>query len=256
MSINVSFYNNKFELNKLQLPTRYYYFNDHLTNWENYIKLLSIGEGIFPKDKIRTNIILENSDTIFTTESATKVYPSRSKNGELGINKINIKLYNSNLEFINDELILYKDAKFLQLLQIQADEKSTFFYGDILSHGRSYEDFDFSLNSGKNSFFVDDTLEYLEKYQVLGDDLKTYIKNHNTKNNLFAKVYIKAQDNESFLNILNQNNINSFSYTSNKKMIIGVISSDNMSNLKKELNSVWTLYRKSLHKKQFNLGKQ
>ena len=159
MSITVSFQDDIFSLDKLELPTRYYYFNDV----ENYIKLLSIGEGIFPKDKIRTNVSLTDSNTIITTESATKIYPSKK---EFGINSINITLQNSNLEFINDELILFKEAKLLQLLKIKADEKSTFFYGDILSHGRSYENFDFTVMSAKNSFYCENKLEYLEKYNV------------------------------------------------------------------------------------------
>lgn len=250
MSVSVSFNDNIFSLDKLNLPSRYYYFHEQN---QNYIKLLSIGEGIFPKDKIRTKITLENTDAIFTTESATKVYPSKK---ELGINKIDIELKNSNVEFINDELILYKNAKFLQLLKIKADENSTFFYGDILSHGRSYEDFDFSLNSGKNSFYIDESLEYLEKYGVAGKSLKKYIKKQNSQNNLFAKVYIKTKDNGYFLNILNQNNFTSFSYTLNKKMIIGVVSQNNMAKLKKQLNKIWDLYREFLGKNHFNLGKQ
>jgi len=249
MSINLSFENNLFALNKLQLPTRYYYFNEK----QNYIKLLSIGEGIFPKDRIKISITLQNSDSIFTTESATKVYPS---NKEFGINQIQIKLQNSNLEFINDELILYKDAKFLQLLKIKADENSTFFYGDILSHGRSYENFDFTMIGAKNSFYCDGELEYLEKYYKKGESLKSYIKRQNSLNLIFAKFYIKLNNNERFLKILNQNSLKSFAFTRNKKIIIGVLSGENMASLKKELLRIWELYRKELGKEKFNLGKQ
>jgi len=249
LSITVSFEDDIFALDKLELPTRYYYFEDV----ENYIKLLSIGEGIFPKDKIRTNIALENSNAIFTTESATKIYPSKK---EFGINSIKITLKNSNLEFINDELILFKDAKLLQLLKIKADENSTFFYGDILSHGRSYENFDFTNMSAKNSFYCENKLEYLEKYDVSGDDLKNYIIDNSSENNIFAKIYIKTNNNESFLDILKENAKQSFSFTSKKKMIIGAVSANNMSKLKKEVLFIWTLYRKNLEKKEFNLGKQ
>ena len=138
MSIKFAFKDDKFSLDKLQLPSRHYHFDDN----ENYIKLLNIGEGIFPKDKIRTSLILDNSNLILTTESATKIYPSKK---EYGIQKIDIFLKNnSNLEFINDELILYKDSKYIQFFNLKSDENSTFFYTDILSRGRSFEDFDFS----------------------------------------------------------------------------------------------------------------
>jgi len=253
MSISLSFKENIFSLDKLQLPTRYYYFNDHLTHEQNYIKLLSIGEGIFPKDKLRTKIKLQNSDAIFTTESATKVYPSTK---EFGINQINISLQNSNLEFINDELILYKNAKFLQLLKIKADENSTFFYGDILSDGRSDENFDFHTMSAKNSFYCENNLEYLEKYKLFGENAKKYIIDHKSTNDIFAKIYIKTNHNEQFLNNLIVKDNHSFSYTANKKMIIGVISSNNMASLKKSVLNIWKLYREFFDKKEFNLGKQ
>ena len=88
MSINFKFEDEKFSLDSLKLPSRHYYFN----NEENYIKLLNIGEGIFPKDRIRTAFKLDNSNLIITTESATKIYPSTK---HYGINKINItfKIY-------------------------------------------------------------------------------------------------------------------------------------------------------------------
>ena len=249
MSIRFSFDDDIFSLDKLELPTRYYYFNDE----ENYIKLLSIGEGVFPKDKIRTNVSLKDSDAIITTESATKIYPSKK---EFGVNSINISLKNSNLEFINDELILFKDAKLLQLLKIKVDEKSTFFYADILSHGRSYENFDFTAMSAKNSFYCQDNLEYLEKYDVSGNGLKKYILDNNSSNSIFTKIYIKPKNNEYFLDTLKEKSNQSFSYTKSKQMIIGVISATNMSTLKKEVLSIWTLYRKNLNKEEFNLGKQ
>ncbi len=249
MSISLEFENNIFKLNKLQLPSRYYYFNDE----QNYIKLLSIGEGIFPKDRIKTYIKLQDSDSIVATESAAKIYPSSK---EYGINAVNIELKNSNLEFLNDELILYKDAKLLQFLKIKADESSTFFYGDILSDGRSNENFDFTSMRVKNSFYCDNEIEYLEKFDVVGDELKKYTKDMATLSDLFAKVYIKTKDNEQFLNTLKESKFLSFSYTSNQKMIIGVVSDNNMGNLKKKVKSIWSIYREFLDKKEFNLGKQ
>ena len=118
MSIKFAFKDEVFSLDKLQLPSRHYYFSEQ----ENYIKLLNIGEGIFPKDKIRTSLILDNSNLILTTESATKIYPSKK---EYGIQKIDMVLENnSNLEFINDELILFKDSKYIQFFNLKSDENS------------------------------------------------------------------------------------------------------------------------------------
>ena len=251
MSLKFSFVNDKFNLKKLNLPSRYYLFNDD----ENYIKLLNIGEGIFPKDKIKTSFELDSSNLILTTESATKIYPSNSKYSSK--NYINITLKNSsNLEFLNDELILYKDAKFVQPFRLTFDESSTFFYVDILSRGRSYENFDFSYMKIKNSFYENDTLEYIERFDISGDELKNYIKRKDSQTNLFAKIYIKINENEIFMKSMYKNNLESFTFTQNKKLIIGVISSDNMSNLKSKVINIWKLYRKNMGKKEFSLGKQ
>ncbi|MFA6789748.1 MAG: urease accessory protein UreD [Arcobacteraceae bacterium] len=250
MSIAFTFKNEQFSLEALQLPSRHYYFNDK----ENYIKLLNIGEGIFPKDKIRTSISLDNSNLILTTESATKIYPSKK---EYGIQKINIELKNnSNLEFINDELILYKDSRYIQIFNLNFDESSTFFYTDIVSRGRSFENFDFSNMKIKNRFCQNKELEYIEKFDVLGDELKDYITRKSSQNFIFAKIYIKTKENENFIKNTEQNGFESFTFSHNKKIIIGVLSSNNMSNLKTKVMNIWELYRKDLNKEKFSLGKQ
>ncbi|WP_298754245.1 urease accessory protein UreD [uncultured Arcobacter sp.] len=250
MSIKFKFENEKFSLDKLELPSRHYYFQ----NEENYIKLLNIGEGLFPKDKIRTSFKLNNSKLILTTESATKIYPSKK---EYGIQKIDITLENSsNLEFLNDELILYKDSKYIQLFNLKYDDSSTFFYTDILSRGRSFEDFDFSNMLIKNSFICDKKLEYIEKFDVCGNELKDYMQRKDSQNFIFAKIYIKTKENENFIKNIQQNGFESFTFSHNKKIIIGVISSNNMSNLKKKVMHIWEIYRKDLNKEKFSLGKQ
>jgi|GEM_PF-1243480 len=251
MSLKFNFKDDRFSLDKLNLPSRYYLFKEK----ENYIKLLNIGEGIFPKDRIKTNFKLDNSNLIITTESATKIYPSNSKS--YSINSIDIELKNSsNLEFLNDELISYKDAKFIQIFRLNFDENSTFFYIDILSNGRSFENFDFSIMKIKNSFIENGKYEYLEKFDVEGRDLKDYVKRKSSNENLFAKVYIKSLDNEAFLEILREEDFFTFTFSKSKKMIIGVLSSDNMAVLKAKVLKVWDIYRSVLGKKSFSMGKQ
>jgi len=249
MSISFELKNDTFSLNKLNLPSRYFYFQEP----ENYVKLLSIGEGIFPKDKIKTRINLSNSNLVLTTESATKVYASKK---EFGINSINITLQNSNLEVLNDELILFKDSKLLQFLNIKSDESSTFFYSDILTQGRSYEHFDFQDLIVRNKFLIENSLEYYENFEVKGEELKNYIKRHDEANYIYLKCYIKTLDNPQFLSKLHKEGFNSFAYTKSKKMIIGTISSKNMDEIKVFQKKIWSLYRENLQKPQFSLGKQ
>ena len=249
MSLTFKFIDDKFSLEKLNLPSRYYYFDDS----ENYIKLLNIGEGIFPKDRIKLHFTLENSNLILTSESATKIYPSKK---EFALNSINIKLKNSNLEFINDELILFKDSKYIQFFNLKSDENSTFFYTDILSRGRSFENFDFSKMMIKNRFYCDEKLEYMENFDISGDELKDYIIRKSSVNFIFAKFYIKTKNNEDFVNTIYKSGFDSFSFSKNKKIIIGVISSNNMGDLKSKIMNVWKIYRNSMDKKEFILGKQ
>lgn len=250
MSIKFAFKDEVFSLDKLQLPSRHYYFSEQ----ENYIKLLNIGEGIFPKDKIKIFSHLDNSNLILTTESATKIYPSKK---EYGIQKIDIVLENnSNLEFINDELILFKDSKYIQFFNLKSDENSTFFYTDILSRGRSFENFDFSNMKIKNRFYCEKSLEYMENFDISGDELKDYIIRKSSVNFIFAKFYIKTKNNEEFVNTIYKSGFDSFSFSKNKKIIIGVISSNNMGDLKSKIMNVWKIYRNSMDKKEFILGKQ
>jgi urease accessory protein len=67
---------------------------------------------------------------------------------------------------------------------------------------------------------------------------------------------MKTLNNDEFLNSLSSLGFISFSYTKSKKMIIGVVSGKNMSTMKHKINKIWKLYRESLNKKEFNLGKQ
>ena len=238
------------QLKRLKLPTRYYHFNEH----ENYIKLLSIGEGIFPKDRINLKLDLQESDCVVTTESATKIYPSTD---EFGINRFEFTLNNrANLECINDELILYKDAKYLQLFTLNADESSNFFYTDILSSGRSFEHFDFSEMRCRNRFYIEDNLEYYENFTLSGAFMKEYFIRHNSENDVLAKIYIKTHNNTQLQEVLRALGFDAFTLSQSKKMLIGVLSEANVGLLKKRVHTLWSAYRHLLNKKPFQLGKQ
>jgi len=237
----------------LKLPSRYYHFNDN----ENYIKLLTIGEGIFPNDKIQTTINLINSTCILTTESATKVYPSTSHaNNAFAINRLNFSLSNcSNFEYINDELILYNKAKFAQLVNFNISTDSTFFYVDVMSTGRSFEHFDFDLLKMRNRFVINNQLEYFENYSVTGYELKQYFKRHQSHEYYYGKVYIKSSDNKQLRATLRELGFTAFTQTRKQNMLIGVLTNTNIDKLKKQMLATWQAYRCQLNKKPFDLGK-
>jgi len=250
MSLSLNFKAQRPQLQRLKLPTRYYHFNED----ENYIKLLSVGEGIFPKDKINLKMQLDESHCIVTTESATKVYPSTK---EYGVNRFDFNLENnSSLECINDELILFKESKYLQLFTLRSDESSSFFYADIMSNGRSFEHFDFSNMQGRNRFLINGELEYFENFSLTGEFLKDYFIRHQNENYVYAKVYIKSENNFKLEEKLRSEGFVSFTLTHSKKMLVGVVSHDNVGEIKKKIKKVWKLYRGHHNKNEFNLGKQ
>ena len=250
MSLSITINSQMLQLRRLKLPTRYYHFNDK----ENYLKLLSIGEGIFPKDRINLKMNLDKSDCIITTESATKVYPSKDS---YGINRFDFNLEDgSNLECINDELILFKEAKYLQLFTLKADASSSFFYTDIVSSGRSFEHFDFTKMQCRNRFIIEGAMEYLENFSLSGSFLKEYFLRHESKHYVYAKVYIRSKDNNLLEESLRFLGFRSFTFSHSKKMLVGVLSGENVGAMRNMLDIVWRTYREQRNTKPFNLGKQ
>ena len=96
----------------------------------------------------------------------------------------------------------------------------------------------------------------MENFDISGDELKDYIIRKSSVNFIFAKFYIKTKNNEEFINIIHKSGFESFSFSQNKKIIIGVISSNNMGDLKSKIMNIWKIYRSNMNKKEFILGKQ
>ena len=62
----------------------------------------------------------------------------------------------------------------------------------------------------KNSFCENTHLEYIEKFDVKGNELKDYITRKSSVNFIFAKIYIKTKNNEEFITKLQKNGFTSF----------------------------------------------
>ena len=71
MSFEVEIDSGLLRVKMLTLPSRYFYFKPL-----EFMKLVHIGEGFFPSDRVSTKIRLKDSNLILTNESATKVYAS------------------------------------------------------------------------------------------------------------------------------------------------------------------------------------
>ncbi|MDR0579291.1 MAG: urease accessory protein UreD [Campylobacteraceae bacterium] len=249
MSLKLELKNNNISLEKLTLPSRYYLFREG----ENYVKLLNVGEGLFPDDKIHTELNMTNSNLILASESALKVYPS---SGKFAVNRYVFNLKCSNLEFLNDETIMFKNSRLLQLFSLDFDENSTFFYSDLFSAGRSFEEYDFGEYTARNRFSCNKKIEYLEKFKISGFEFKEYLKRHKAQNRLFAKIYIKTKDNEAFGELLLRAGIKSFEKTQNEAFLMCIVLADKISKIKSTINLIWELYRNMLGKNRFDLGKR
>jgi len=250
MSLSFSFNHNRFSLKSVRLPSRYFYFKEG----ENYIKLLTVGEGLFPKDRLNTTVKLCDSTLVLASESATKIYPS---NGAFACNRFELKLTEgSNVEYINDELILFDHAKFIQFFRLDFDESSTFFYADILSQGRSFEHYGFTRLMVRNAFTMNGILEYCEKSDMDGMSFQSYLLRRNNAQAIVAKLYIRSLDFEGLCKGLEEESIYAYAFSQNKQMVIVVLIGEKISQLKADIARAWRVYRQGMGKKEFDLGKQ
>lgn len=249
MSLHIAFSNNRFALKRQSLPSRYFHFNDA----ENYVKLVCIGEGIFPKDRVKTRFDLTHSSCVVSSESATKVYPSPGD--EFGYALTHISLVSSNIEYLNDEMILFEKAKLMQGLHLHASHDSSFFYSEILTPGRSFEVYDFDRIITKNRFIIDGRLEYLEQFDLDKIQIKSYLSRRRIQTAIFAKVYIKTSTLEQYETLCYKREIGSFGYSQNRQMLIGVLRGSNMVEIKQKMMQAWHLYRELRGFKAFHLGK-
>ncbi|MDR0747897.1 MAG: urease accessory protein UreD [Helicobacteraceae bacterium] len=250
MSLSLSIVNGIVNVNKITLPSRYFVFDEAK---ERYIKLLTVGEGVFPKDRIDHQIVLENSSLVLANESACKVYKNLGEKSARV--RYNLRLKNSAAEFINDELILFEMAKLFHFLRVSFDRASFFFYCDLLSGGRSYESFDFERLSVQNTFIFEDQTEYLERFTIGGAELKDYHRRHNG-GSLFAKIYVKPAEIESFAAALRDMGVTSYEWTRSRVMLLIVLLGDTIAALKKQIVSIWQAYRANMGKQPFDLGKR
>ena len=251
MSLTFSLKDDAFSLSKMKLPSRYFHFKQQK---ENFVKLLTIGEGLFPKDKIHYRFTLDKSHLVLTTESASKY--NACENNDLITTHTHISLANhSNIEYLTDENILFANSHYLQCFSLHADEQSHFFYSDILSKGRSYENYDFTGYGARNTFYINGKLEYIEKFHLSQNELKKYLHDYKSEGQLFAKAYIKSPNSTLLEQKLLTAGVNSFYWSWQKKIAIVVIIESQMQELKQKIEQIYDIYRATRDKKTFHLSK-
>ena len=130
--------------------------------------LMQLGGGYVENEKFRNAIhVKENARAIVTSQAATKVY--KCMNGLPSYQRNEIKLEdNAVLEFITDNVILYKDAMFRQDTTIKLKDTSTLIYTEGLTSGWSPDKkrFQYSSVQMKLRMFLNDRPVMLDNLKL------------------------------------------------------------------------------------------
>ena len=131
--------------------------------------LIQLGGGYIEGEYYENNIKLEKgSEAILTTQASSKIY--KSENGIPSKQYTNLYLEkNSRLEFINDSVILYKDAVYEQSTDIYLEEGSTLIYSDGITAGWSPDGKLFQYKSAriKTNLYLEGELIYLDNLKII-----------------------------------------------------------------------------------------
>lgn len=134
--------------------------------------LIQLGGGYIEGEYYENNIKLEEeSQAILTTQASSKIY--KSENGIPSKQYTNLQLEkNSKLEFINDSVILYKDAVYEQTTDIYLNEESSLIYSDGITAGWSPDGKLFQYTSArlKTNIYLDGELIYLDNLKITPKD--------------------------------------------------------------------------------------
>jgi len=100
-----------------------------------YVYIMSPSGGILQGDRLRIDIRLENNaQAHITTQAATKVY---RMNRNYATQMVNVFVGDGcYLEFVPDQLIPYRNARFYQRVKMQVHDNATAVYSEIITPGR------------------------------------------------------------------------------------------------------------------------
>ncbi|MBQ6819728.1 MAG: urease accessory protein UreD [Clostridium sp.] len=130
--------------------------------------IVGLGGGYVEGEKYKYSITQkEDSRAIITTQSSTKVYKCENKKTTKQETVINLEK-NSILEYITDNVILYKNAIYKQVNNIYMDESATLIYSDGITSGWSKEggEFQYSNIQLKTNVYVNNKLVLLDNLLV------------------------------------------------------------------------------------------
>ena len=100
-----------------------------------YLYVISPSGGILQGDRYRTDVLLKNKAIAhMTTQGATSIY---SMNTNFASQIVNITVdENCYFEYIPDQIIPYKNARYYQKVNLNIHDNSTLLYSEVLTPGR------------------------------------------------------------------------------------------------------------------------
>lgn len=158
--------------------------------------IVGLGGGYVEGEKYRYEIHMKkDTRALITTQSATKVYKCEHGLTTKQSTIINLE-DNSILEYITDNVILYKDADYKQINEIYMDKDATLIYTDGITCGWSKdgEKFQYSRVQFKTKIYVENKVVLLDNLLV------------NPKEDDVTKLgYFEGYENFGTLIVINKN---------------------------------------------------
>lgn len=249
MSLALNITNNCLHLQQQRLPSRFRHFDN-----ERYVKLLTIGEGLFPGDRLHTRLSVCNSEMTFASESAQKIYGETGKDSAK--QTLTLQLKHAQVALLNDELLLYQQASFAGLTRIETDKTSTLFFADLINKGRSFEDFDFTRYFNHLTVSVEGQVEYAERYCLSGNEMKARFAFYALNRPVVARVIIKPPSNPSdYLSHLHAQGFGEATLSAHGKLLIITLISNNEHQQKQQIAMLWRDWRQQQGLALLDLGK-
>lgn len=158
--------------------------------------LMQLGGGVVEGEHYNISIELkEEARAVITTQAANKVY--KCENDLESLQETIIKLHeNSILEYINDPVILYKDAKYKQENKIYMTKSSTLIYTDGITSGWSPDKKRFQYKRARLKTDI-----YMDHNLVLSDNMIINPR----ENNIDDLGFMEGYKNFATLIIINDN---------------------------------------------------
>ena len=145
-----------------------------------FLQIMSSSGGIVQGDRYQIDISLKNNAVAnLTTQGATRIYKMDTNFATQSVNvSVDEGCY---LEFIPDQLILYKNSRYFQQMNLQIHDNATMLYSEIIVPGRisMNEIFDFdtcflktiATNQEKKLRFIDTTVMVPKKQKMIKSGL-------------------------------------------------------------------------------------